>query len=69
MTSNIPISHVLLRCCNVPDKGCSGLASVLSPSLSCLRELDLTSNNLQDSGIKQLTAGVGNPQCKLETLP
>uniref|UniRef100_A0A671LJ18 NACHT domain-containing protein n=1 Tax=Sinocyclocheilus anshuiensis TaxID=1608454 RepID=A0A671LJ18_9TELE len=56
---------IRLRCCNVTDKGCSGL---LSSSLSCLRELDLTSNNLQDSGIKQLAAGLGNPQCKLETL-
>lgn len=50
------------------EKGCVGLASVLSSSLSCLRELDLSSNNLQDSGINQLAAGLGNLQCKLDRL-
>ncbi|XDV52520.1 hypothetical protein PO909_021244 [Leuciscus waleckii] len=59
---------VLLRCCNVTEKSCAGLASVLSSSLSCLRELDLSSNNLQDSGINQLAAGLGNLQCKLDRL-
>uniref|UniRef100_A0A671Q5U2 NACHT domain-containing protein n=1 Tax=Sinocyclocheilus anshuiensis TaxID=1608454 RepID=A0A671Q5U2_9TELE len=63
--------HAFLKCAvdnALANKGCSGLASVLSSSLSCLRELDLTSNNLQDAGVKQLAAGLGNPQCKLETL-
>ncbi|KAI7790582.1 NACHT, LRR and PYD domains-containing protein 12-like isoform X1 [Triplophysa rosa] len=58
----------LLRLCNVTEKVWKGLSSVLSLSGSCMRELDLSSSNLNDTGIYHLVVGLGNPQCKLEVL-
>ncbi|XP_064866944.1 NACHT, LRR and PYD domains-containing protein 12-like [Oncorhynchus nerka] len=59
---------VLLSDCGVTEEGCASLVSVLSSNPSHLRELDLSNNDLKDSGVKLLSAGLGNPHCKLETL-
>ncbi|XP_053534672.1 NACHT, LRR and PYD domains-containing protein 9-like isoform X2 [Ictalurus punctatus] len=58
-----------MRDCSITDEGCAALASALrSNSSSHLRELDLSHNNLQDSGVKLLSAGLENPHCTLEIL-
>uniref|UniRef100_A0A672HNT4 NACHT domain-containing protein n=1 Tax=Salarias fasciatus TaxID=181472 RepID=A0A672HNT4_SALFA len=57
-----------LSCCGLSERSCGALSSVLSSQSSSLTHLDLSNNDLQDSGVKRLSLGLESPHCKLEAL-
>ncbi len=54
--------------CLITREGCGFLASALQSDPSHLIELDLSYNNLGESGVKMLSKLKNDPQCKLSTL-
>ncbi|XP_015251003.1 PREDICTED: NACHT, LRR and PYD domains-containing protein 12-like [Cyprinodon variegatus] len=54
--------------CKLGENDCVALASVFSSHASQLKFLDLSNNGLKDAGVFQLSAGLKDPNCKLEIL-
>ncbi|XP_022594217.1 NLR family CARD domain-containing protein 3-like [Seriola dumerili] len=61
-------NKAVLSGCNLSERSCEALSSLLSSQSPSLKELDLSNNNLQDSGVKLLSAGLQSPHCTLEAL-
>ncbi len=54
--------------CNLTAQCCESLSSALQSSNSVLRDLDLSNNDLQDSGVKFISDGLKSPNCQLQIL-
>uniref|UniRef100_A0A8C5GQK5 NACHT LRR and PYD domain-containing protein n=1 Tax=Gouania willdenowi TaxID=441366 RepID=A0A8C5GQK5_GOUWI len=58
----------VLSSCDLSERSCAALSSVLRSQSSSVKHLDLSNNNLQDSGVKLLCEGLKSPHCKLDSL-
>ncbi|KAK5865328.1 hypothetical protein PBY51_016502 [Eleginops maclovinus] len=54
--------------CSLTEISCASLNSALKSNPSHLKEMDLSRNNLQDSGMKLLADGLEGSDCRLEAL-
>uniref|UniRef100_A0A673A8F4 B30.2/SPRY domain-containing protein n=1 Tax=Sphaeramia orbicularis TaxID=375764 RepID=A0A673A8F4_9TELE len=61
-------NKALLSGCNLSERSCEALSSVLRSQSCSLTLLDLSNNDLKDSGVKILSDGLKSPGCRLDTL-
>ncbi|XDV23320.1 hypothetical protein PO909_027942, partial [Leuciscus waleckii] len=54
--------------CSITEKQCISLASALKSNPSHLRELDLSGNQIRNTGVKHLCDVLKDSHCKLERL-
>ncbi|XP_073674412.1 NACHT, LRR and PYD domains-containing protein 3-like [Garra rufa] len=67
---NCRLKTLRLDKCGITEKSCTALASAISSKTSSLTDLDLSINDLQDSGeeVKKICVGLWHTYCKLEKL-
>uniref|UniRef100_A0A8C2HIM9 NACHT, LRR and PYD domains-containing protein 12-like n=1 Tax=Cyprinus carpio TaxID=7962 RepID=A0A8C2HIM9_CYPCA len=68
IASVINCRKALFSGCNLTVQCCESLSSALRSSNCVLRELDLSNNDLQDSGVKFIADGLKSPNCQLQIL-
>ncbi|XP_041959125.1 NACHT, LRR and PYD domains-containing protein 12-like isoform X1 [Alosa sapidissima] len=66
--SHCKLETLRLSLCVITHKGCSLLASALKSNPSYLKHLDLSCNHPGESGVRELTERLNDPNCKLETF-
>ncbi|KAK1784302.1 hypothetical protein P4O66_019952, partial [Electrophorus voltai] len=66
-SSHCKLEILRLSGCGLIEESCKSLTSVLQTENS-LRELEMNNNDLQNSGVEQLCAGLKSSHCKLEIL-
>ncbi|KAL6480996.1 hypothetical protein MHYP_G00090760 [Metynnis hypsauchen] len=67
-TGDCKLEILRLALCNLGGKTFENIGSLLKQENSSLKELDLSNNDLQDSGMKLLSDGLNSSHCKLEIL-
>uniref|UniRef100_A0AAR2JN30 B30.2/SPRY domain-containing protein n=1 Tax=Pygocentrus nattereri TaxID=42514 RepID=A0AAR2JN30_PYGNA len=67
-TGKCKLEILRLVVCKLSAQSCDTLNSVLQTETSCLKELDLCNNDLQDAGVEKLSVGLKSSHCKLEIL-
>ncbi|XP_076144387.1 uncharacterized protein LOC143126619 isoform X3 [Alosa pseudoharengus] len=61
------LTSLRLAGCKLTEESCTAVASALQSSIS-LKELDLSDNDLKESGVQLLSTGLSSPHCKLTSL-
>uniref|UniRef100_A0A672KMU6 NACHT LRR and PYD domain-containing protein n=1 Tax=Sinocyclocheilus grahami TaxID=75366 RepID=A0A672KMU6_SINGR len=64
----VVLTNLNLTGCNLTGQSFEVVLAALQAPNSFLRELDLSNNDLQDSGVKLLSDALKNPNCQLQIL-
>ncbi|KAI4885899.1 hypothetical protein NFI96_015025 [Prochilodus magdalenae] len=67
-SSHCKLAAIRLSTCKLSTQSCNTLQAVLQTQTSSLKELDLSNNDMGDSGVEELSAGLKSSHCKLEIL-